>query len=221
MICNAVRLSFFSFLIILSSLKSGCMVLPIGLTGGIGSGKSTVAAIFEVLGIPVYYADEAARKIMNEDPELKASIIRHFSERSYKDGKLDRNYLGRLVFGNREKLRLLDSLVHPATIKDGDEWMRKQTTAYAVKEAALIFESGVNKHLDYIVGVYAPKSLRIRRTMERDHISEEEVLKRMRNQMNEEEKMKLCDFVIHNDEQQAVLPQVMELHQQLLKLAKK
>jgi len=197
------------------------MVLSVGLTGGIGSGKTTVAGIFEVLGIPVYYADEAAKRIMNENPELKAAIIGHFGEGSYKDGKLDRAYLSSQVFGNKEKLKLLDSFVHPETIRDGNEWMLKQTAPYAVKEAALIFESGVDQYLDYIVGVYAPKSLRIRRTMERDHIGEEEVMNRMKSQMNEEEKMKLCDFVIHNDEQQAVLPQVIAIHRQLLELAKK
>ena len=197
------------------------MVLSVGLTGGIGSGKTTVAGIFEVLGIPVYYADEAAKRIMNENPELKAAIICHFGEGSYKDGKLDRAYLSSQVFGNKEKLKLLDSFVHPETIRDGNEWMLKQTAPYAVKEAALIFESGVDQYLDYIVGVYAPKSLRIRRTMERDHIGEEEVMNRMKSQMNEEEKMKLCDFVIHNDEQQAVLPQVIAIHRQLLELAKK
>jgi len=197
------------------------MVLSVGLTGGIGSGKTTVAGIFEVLGIPVYYADEAAKRIMNENPELKAAIICHFGEGSYKDGKLDRAYLSSQVFGNKEKLKLLDSFVHPETIRDGNEWMLKQTAPYAVKEAALIFESGVDQYLDYIVGVYAPKSLRIRRTMERDHIGEEEVMNRMKSQMNEEEKMKLCDFVIRNDEQQAVLPQVIAIHRQLLELAKK
>src|SRR5688572_30186051 len=128
-------------------------MLRIGLTGGIGSGKSTVAKVFEVLGIPVYYADEAAKRIMNEDEQLMQLIMQHFGAAAYKNNQLDRQYLASQVFDNKEKLELLNSLVHPATIRDGDEWMRKQTTPYAIKEAALIFESGTQDQLDYIIGV--------------------------------------------------------------------
>ncbi|MBS1599227.1 MAG: dephospho-CoA kinase [Bacteroidetes bacterium] len=196
------------------------MILGIGLTGGIGSGKSTVAAIFEVLGIPVYYSDDAAKKIMNNDTILRKKIIANFGKDAYHDGILNRSYLGKQVFNNKEKLALLNSLVHPATIRDGIEWMQRQTTPYAIKEAALIFESGSQKGLDYVIGVYAPESLRIDRTVRRDHITAEAVKLRMQNQMNEEEKMKLCNFIIHNDEEQPILPQVLSLHEQLLELAK-
>lgn len=196
-------------------------MLKIGLTGGIGSGKSLVARIFEVLGIPVYYADTAAKEIMNNDTVLKAEIIKHFGPESYTNGLLNRKHLASKVFGNKEQLALLNSLVHPATVRDAEKWMERQKSPYTIKEAALIFESGSQEHLDYVIGVYAPKSLRILRTMQRDAISRDEVLKRMNNQINEEIKIRLCDFVIYNDEQKAVLPQLLTLHEQLLTIAKK
>jgi dephospho-CoA kinase len=192
-------------------------VLKIGLTGGIGSGKTMVARIFELLGIPVYYADAAAKTIMNEDESLKALIIEHFGKAAYTDGTLNRAYISSIVFQNKEKLALLNSLVHPATIRAAEKWMLQQQAAYAIKEAALIFESGSQNGLDLVIGVYAPKSLRILRTMQRDTISRDEVLKRMSNQVNEELKMKLCDFVIYNNEQQLLIPQVIALHEKLLK----
>jgi len=191
-------------------------MLRVGLTGGIGSGKSTVAKIFEVLSIPVYYADDAARHIMNTDEELKKSIIKEFGSESYINGQLDRPYIASLVFNDKEKLDLLNSLTHPATIRDAQQWMQKQTSPYIIKEAALIFESGSAENLDYVIGVYAPAPLRIKRIMDRDHITKEEVLQRMNRQIDEDIKMKLCDTVIVNDEQQLVTTQVLQLHEQLL-----
>jgi len=196
-------------------------VLKAGLTGGIGSGKSTVARVFELLGTPVYYADTAAKTIMNEDASLKTLITEHFGEAAYTGGILNRAYISTIVFENEEKLALLNSFVHPATISAAEQWMQQQNTAYVIKEAALIFESGSQESLDMVIGVYAPKHLRIQRTMQRDNINREAVLKRMSNQVNEELKMKLCDFVIHNDEQQLLLPQVIALHEKLLLLSKK
>lgn len=192
-------------------------MLRIGITGGIGSGKSTITKIFEVLGIPAYSADTAAKRLMNEDETLKAKIKEHFGPGSYKDGQLDRKYVASQVFNNKEKLDLLNSLVHPLTIRDSEEWMNRQATPYAIKEAALIFESGMEKQFDYIIGVYAPPTLRIQRAMNRDHISEEDVLARMNKQMNEDDKMERCDFIIINDEQEAVIPQVMKLHDMFMK----
>jgi len=200
-------------------------MLKIGITGGIGSGKSTVAKVFEVLGIPVYYADDAAKRLMNEDEELKQKIRLQFGDKAYKDNKLDKKYLADIVFTSPEKLALLNALVHPATLKDADDWMQKhavssgQTTPYSLKEAALIFESGAHEHLDYVIGVTAPAPLRILRTMQRDGITREEVIARMDKQMDETIKMKLCDFVIKNDEQEMLLPQVLALHEKLLNKA--
>ena len=195
-------------------------MIRIGLTGGIGSGKSTVAKVFEVLGIPVYYADDAAKKLMNEDEELKEKIKKEFGESIYKEEKLDRKKLADIVFASPEKLNLLNALVHPATLKDAETWMQKQTTPYCIKEAALIFESGAHEHLDYVIGVTAPAPLRILRTMQRDGVTKEEVFARMDKQMDDIIKMKLCDFVIQNDEQEMILPQVLALHEKLLSLQK-
>lgn len=195
------------------------MSLRIGLTGGIGSGKSTVARIFEVLGIPVYYADLEAKRIMNEDDELKEQVMQHFGEAAYQNGLLDNKYLAGIVFNDRAKLELLNSLVHPATIRDGEQWMKKQTTPYAIKEAALIFESHSQEYLDYVIGVSAPQTLRIHRTMQRDKVTREAVLARMEKQIQEVIKMRLCDFIIFNDEQQLLIPQVISLHEKLIKMA--
>jgi dephospho-CoA kinase len=197
------------------------LALAIGLTGGIGSGKSTVARIFEVLGVPVYYADLATRNLVNTDEVLKEKIIAAFGKASYRDDQLDRGYIADIVFQDPEKLNLLNQLTHPATIEHANQWMRKQHVPYAIKEAALIFESGSGAHLDYVIGVSAPLPLRLLRIMKRDHTTREKVLERMSRQIDEGIKMKLCDFVIMNDEQQLLIPQVIALHEQLLSVAKK
>lgn len=191
-------------------------MLRVGLTGGIGSGKSTVARIFEVLNIPVYYADEAARRLLNSDEALKDSIRHHFGEKSYLNGQLNSSYIASLVFADPRKLSLLNSLTHPATIRDANKWMERQSAPYTIKEAALIFESGAAEYLDFVIGVSAPPALRLQRTMQRDGLSREEVLKRIDRQMDEDIKMKLCDAVIRNDEQAMVIPQVLALHERLV-----
>jgi dephospho-CoA kinase len=195
------------------------MTLRVGITGGMGSGKSTVSEIFKTLGIPVYKADDAAKRLMNEDETVKTALIKYFGEQVYLDGKLNRQYLGEQVFNNKEKLSFLNSVVHPATINDGQRWMQKQSGAYAIKEAAIIFESGTQRYLDYIIGVYAPVTLRIFRSKKRDNLTQEEVKARINKQMDDAIKMKLCDIVIINDEQQALLPQVLKLHEALLKMS--
>jgi dephospho-CoA kinase len=191
-------------------------MIKIGLTGGIGSGKTTVAKIFELLGIPVYYADDAAKRIMNEDEELKTAIQKQFGKDAYDNEGLDRTFLSAKVFTDPVQLEILNSLVHPATIRDAAKWMSQQKTSYTIKEAALIFESGSAEHLDYVIGVYAPTQLRIKRAMERNHLGYEEVTQRINKQLDENIKMKLCDFVIYNDEQHLLIPQVIELHKKLL-----
>jgi dephospho-CoA kinase len=193
-------------------------MLKIGITGGIGSGKSTVAKIFETLGIPVYYADDASKRLMNENEPLKKTIQQQFGTETYTGGTLNRKHLSSLVFNNPEKLALLNSIVHPATIKDAEDWMLRQTTPYAIKEAALIFESGSQQNLDQVIGVYAPAAVRINRVMQRDHVTREEVLSRINKQIDETIKMRLCDYVITNDEQQLLIPQVIKLNEIFLSM---
>jgi dephospho-CoA kinase len=196
-------------------------MLRIGLTGGIGSGKSTVAKVFELLGVPVYYADAASKRLYHTDKELIAAMKKHFGEDIYTNEQLNRTKLAAIVFGDEKKLLLLNDLVHPPTIRDAQEWIVKQTTPYVIKEAALIFESGSSADLDYVIGVRAPQHLRIKRVMDRDGVSREDVLNRMKRQIDEDMKMRLCDFIIENNEQELVIPQVLELHQRILKEAKK
>lgn len=194
-------------------------MLKVGITGGIGSGKSTVSRIFELLGIPVYYADTAAKEIMQTDEALKTAVKEHFGADIYgPDGKLDRAALGKIVFNDKDKLELLNSIVHPATIRHSDEWANRQTSPYVIKEAALLYESGSFQYLDKIIGVFAPQPMRIERVMKRDHVTREEVLARINKQIDDNIKMRLCDYVIHNDEQQMVIPQVLALHQQLISI---
>jgi dephospho-CoA kinase len=188
------------------------MQLRIGLTGGIGSGKTTVARIFEVLGIPVYYADDAAKRLMNTNADLRKSIINAFGENAYSGIELNRNYIASLVFADKEKLALLNALTHPVTINDANEWMAEQTSPYTIKEAALIFEAGSNKHLDLVIGVSSPLDLRIKRVSARDKVTTDVVEARIARQMNEEAKMKLCDYVIKNDETELMIPQILRLH---------
>ena len=191
-------------------------MLKIGLTGGIGSGKSTVAKIFETLGVPVYYADDEGKRLMNEDEGLKKSIQDNFGSDAYTNGQLNRSYLASIVFKDAEKLVLLNSFVHPVTIADAEKWMLQQTTPYALKEAAIIFESGSQIYLDKVIGVYTPTPLRIQRVMQRDGITKEEVVARMNKQIDEDIKMRLCDYVITNDEQNLLIPQVLKIHEALL-----
>lgn len=195
-------------------------MLKIGITGGIGSGKSTVSKIFELLGIPVYYADDRAKDILVRDPELMAQVKQHFGPETYdNNGRLNRKYLGDIVFNSKDKLAILNSLVHPATIRDSDQWASQQTTPYVLKEAALLFETESFHHLDKVIAVFAPQPLRVHRVMKRDHMTRDEVLARIYKQIDETIKMRLSDYVIHNDEQHMVIPQVLALHQELLALA--
>jgi dephospho-CoA kinase len=194
-------------------------MLKIGLTGGIGSGKTTVGKLFELLNVPVYYADEASKRLYHTDEALKAAMIKHFGADVYSNGQLDRSRLAQLVFNAPEKLELLNSLVHPPTLRDAEQWIARQTAPYIIKEAALLFETGSAGQLDYVIGVTAPVHLRIKRVMDRDQVSREQVQHRMDRQMDENIKMRLCDFIIHNDEQQLVIPQVLQLHREFLQKA--
>jgi len=195
--------------------------LQIGVTGGIGSGKSLVCKIFSSLGVPIYDADSRAKSIMTTDGILVEQIKKEFGDLAYDEsGELNREHIGRLVFQNEEKRKKLNELVHPRVAVDTQNWIKTQgEVPYVVKEAALLFESGGYKILDKLILVTAPEELRIKRVMLRDpQRSRADIKKIIRAQMPEEEKMKLADVIIHNDETELILRQVLSLHQQFFKL---
>jgi len=189
-------------------------MLKIGLTGGIGSGKSTVAAIFAQLGIPVLQADVLAKNIMQHDVAVRDAIIHAFGEDAYILEKPNSVFIANIVFKDPDQLAVLNSIVHPATFNASNEWAAKQTAPYVIKEAALFFESGSAQGLDGIIGVSAPEHLRIHRVMKRDGLSREAVLNRINQQIDADLKMKLCDWVVKNDEQELLIPQIIRLHKQ-------
>jgi len=193
------------------------MGLKIGITGGIGSGKTFICRLFEALGIPVYNADEEAKRLMNTDIRIKEKLIAQFGEATYKDGLLDRAFLANMVFSDKDKLELLNGIVHPIVIQEAKDWAERQTTRYSLKEAALLFESGSYKELDYTILVTAPIDIRIQRVIERDGTTEQQGRERMNKQLSDEEKLQLADFVIVNDGITPILPQVWTLHQKFLK----
>lgn len=187
--------------------------LQIGVTGGIGSGKSVISRIFFSLGIPVYDADSRAKSLMTTDGIVVSQIKKEFGILSYHaDGSLNREHLT-IAFKDPEKLNVLNSLIHPRVAHDYGQWVIEQKSDYVIKEAALLFEAKSNLSLNKVIVVYAPKELRIKRVLQRDpHRNEQQVLDIMRNQLTDEEKMKLADHVIINDESRLVTPQVLELH---------
>lgn len=193
------------------------MGLKIGITGGIGVGKSVVTKIFKVLGIPTYDADREAKDIMVKNDAVRHSLMQTFGKEVYfEDGSLNRELLGKRVFSDADELKKLNAIVHPAVIKDGEDWGAAQTSIYSVKEAPLLFESGSYKAMDFNILVVSPLELRIERVMQRDKVDRQEVLRRINKQMPEEEKEKLSDCIVYNDDEHSLIEQVMELHQKFI-----
>ena len=191
--------------------------LMIGLTGGIGSGKSMVARVFAILGIPVYYADDRAKWLMVNEPNLITGIKASFGEEAYlPDSTLNRKFLAEKVFGQPEQTLLINSLVHPAVKLDFEKWAAAQQTPYVIKEAALLFETGSYKELDKVINVSSPLKLRVARVLMRDQRSESQINDIINRQLPDEEKNPLADYVIKNNESKLVLPQVLEIHQKLI-----
>jgi dephospho-CoA kinase len=195
-------------------------MLKIGLTGNIGSGKTTVSKIFEIVGIPVFYADDAAKNVMVNDEILIDGIKAAFGEQAYfDDGALNRKHIADIVFNDPAQLAKLNSLVHPATFRAFDAWVKEiKDVPYVLKEAALLFESDSYKLCDYTIMVQAPLETRIKRVMQRDGLSKAEIENRDSNQFTEEKKTKLADYVIVNDDKHLVIPQVLEMHGKILSL---
>ncbi|KQM77145.1 dephospho-CoA kinase [Pedobacter sp. Leaf216] len=194
-----------------------------GITGGIGSGKTTACKVFEVLGIPVFYADTVAKEIMCKDALLVEGVKTAFGKESYfEDGKLNNKHIAGIVFNNKTALAQLNALVHPAVFRAFDAWEDTipVTTPYTLKEAALLFESGSYKMCDTTILVTAPYEVKINRVMQRDGVTAEQVKARMDKQLSDEEKVKLANHFILNDEQQSIIEQVLALHQQFLLAAR-
>jgi dephospho-CoA kinase len=193
----------------------------VGVTGGIGSGKSLICRVFACLGVPVYDADSRAKSIMTTDGILIAQIKKEFGDLAYQtNGYLNRDYLSKLIFEDEAKRKKLNEIVHPRVAMDTDRWMlENREHPYVVREAALLIESGAYKNVDKVVLVTAPEELRIKRVLMRDpHRSKDEILKIIEAQMPEHEKEKWADLIIHNDESQLIVPQILQWHQQFLAL---
>lgn len=191
----------------------------LGITGGIGSGKSVVCAILRVLGVPVYDADQEAKKVYEKSPELLDRIRKEFSEEVFdKNGRIDKKKMADLIFSNPEKLKLLNSWVHPLVRKDFQKWCALHEDAhYVVKEAAILFESGAYKDCDQILSVLSPLELRIQRIRERDRKTRNEVERIIENQWSDEERSKRSDFIVQNDENELLIPQILQIHETLVK----
>jgi len=193
-------------------------LLKIGITGGIGSGKSTVCTIFRILGIPVFNADTEARKLYDE-PQVKEAIILAFGDIMYPQGVFDKKAMADLVFQSTDKLKQLNELLHPLVQIQFDRWLQQQESPYIIKEAALLIEAGSYQQLDALILVTCPINKRIERVMKRDRVTEDEVLARINKQLSEEDKRALCQYEIINDDRQLLIPQVLQLHHQLMRVA--
>ena len=188
----------------------------IGLTGSIGSGKSLIAKVFQNLGIPVFNADIEAKKLY-EDLRFLEEISKEFGNEVVEDGVLIRPRLANIVFNNRERLEKLNSMTHPKVLERFEEWAKEQSTAFVLHESAILFESGWREHFDAVISVYTPLEVVIERVIKRDGIAEEEVMKRYNNQMNMDDKRDLADYIIYHDNKKMVMPQILDIYNELIK----
>ncbi len=190
--------------------------MKIGITGGIGSGKSSVCSIFEHLGVPVFYADIESKRMLDEDDEVRFAVIQLLGAEAYQGVIANRKFIADCVFSNPEMLKKLNAVLHPAVFRRFDEWVLRQQAPYVIKEAAILFESGADRGIDKAVHVTAPMELRVKRVMERDGVSREDVEKRMSRQWTDEQRDARSHYRLNNDEQSLLLPQVIALHKHFL-----
>lgn len=193
-------------------------MIKVGITGGIGCGKTTVCKIFEAMGVPVYYADDRAKKLMSSDKKVKMAIIALLGKDAYfGNGRLNRKFISAKIFNDKKLLQKLNKIVHPAVQKDGDKWFARQKTVFAIKEAALLIESASYKSLDLLILVTAPVALRISRVMQRDKSDRQSVERRIKNQLSDAEKAKFANFIIINDGKKSLIAQVTKIYKKLMK----
>lgn len=190
-------------------------MMVVGLTGGIGSGKSTIAKAFAALGIAVFNSDEQAKALIATDTQVKERIIAAFGEEAYQNGEYNRAYIAQIVFNNSEKLAILNGIVHPALAEYFKQWAKKQTSPYVLKEAAILFESGSYKDCDYIITVTAPEEVRIARVMARDHCTEAQVRARMAQQWSDAQRIALSNAVIENIDLESAKEQIKRINDEL------
>jgi len=195
-------------------------MLHVGLTGGIGSGKSTITQIFELLNIPVYNSDLAAKKIMNENHEVRSKIVELIGKESYSGSNINRSFISEKVFNNNTLLQKLNQIVHPMVYKDYDHWAKVQNSDYVIKESALLLDTLPYQKVDQIVVVFSPLALRIKRVMTRDNLSFEETTLRISKQRPDKEFIEAADYIIVNDLQHSLISQVQNIHLELLNFAK-
>lgn len=191
-------------------------MIIVGLTGGIGSGKTTVAKQFSKLGIPVYIADDEAKKLMRRSKIIKRKLIKLFGEAAYIEGELNKPYLANIIFNDKGYLEKMNAIVHPKVARHFEKWTQKQNAPYVIKEVAILFENGGDKACDYVITVTAPKKTRIKRLLKRDVTSKEKIEAIMKNQWSDEEKIKHSHFVIENTDLENTIQQVLEVHKKLL-----
>ncbi|GAB1857768.1 dephospho-CoA kinase [Flavobacteriaceae bacterium MHTCC 0001] len=192
-------------------------MIIVGLTGGIGSGKTTVAKEFTALGIPVYIADIEAKQLMNRSKVIKRKLIALFGENAYHNGELNRPYLADVIFNNKSYLEKMNAIVHPKVGRHFEKWALKQDAPYVIKEVAILFENGGNAYCDFTITVTASLNLRIERLLKRDNTSKEKIKAIMDNQWSDEKKVALSSFVITNETLEGMKRQVLDIHQQILK----
>lgn len=191
-------------------------MIKVGITGGIGSGKSTACKVFRTLGIPVFEADHVARQLVNSSPIIRHQMIQAFGEAVYlSDGTINRKYLSGIVFNNSSLLAQLNNIVHPVVREEFEEWCLKQKSAYILHEAAILFESGFYKLMDKTITVVTNEEERIQRVMKRDGITIELVKQRIKNQWTDEQRMELADFIIHNNDDEMIIPQIIDIDYKL------
>jgi dephospho-CoA kinase len=188
----------------------------LGITGGIGSGKTSVCRVFDVLRIPVFSADREAQEIMENDDDIILQINSIVGKDLYKNGSLDRMDLAKIIFNDNSLLVKVNSLIHPAVFNQFTKWVLLQTAPYVIMEAAILFESGAGKYVDSVATVVAPVEQRVKRVIHRNKLSREQVLDRMRNQMDDETRMKLSDYIIHNSENDMIIPTILKIHYEIL-----